>query len=403
MTNLTLAIRALPARAGALRSSWFWKDILAPFLLTRLAWVLAAFYAVGNYQPNPTYLEFARRGYQFSKYFLIDIWAHWDARFYLSIIKDGYQMQGQLGDKFTNLAFFPLYPYLVKALTWLAWGWTGEKVNDSLTLLVGIILSNLLFLAGMAFLYRLATRHLALNPIAVKRALGLIFAFPVAFIFSCFYTESLYFFLTLAAFSAALERRWMWAGLCAGLVSLARVQGILAAFALLIIYLQNREWKLSAIRADVLWLGLSPLLLGAHLFNLYRLTGSFLAPFAAQAAWGRGQYNFFDGLRIQLEAPVLDVYKIDAVLVLLFIACGIYILWKWPVKAFGIYTLLMVIIPISTGMLISASRFLLVVFPVFLLLGEKLKEKEGYEFARILGFALQVVYFAGWVNYYWIV
>jgi len=46
---------------------------------------------------------------------------------------------------------------------------------------------------------------------------------------------------------------------------------------------------------------------------------------------------------------------------------------------------------------------MLVVFPAFLLLGSKLKSPGGFELVRGLCFALQVVYFAGWVNYYWIV
>ena len=141
--------------------------------------------------------------------------------------------------------------------------------------------------------------------------------------------------------------------------------------------MQQHEWKIKNIRPDALWLGLSPLLLAGHLYNMYRLTGSFLAPFISNEAWGRGRYGLLEGLKLQLEAPYLDVFKLDAVFVLLFMACGIYMLWKWPNKDFGIYTLLMVIVPVSTGMLISAQRFMLVVFPVFLLAGEVLQSERS--------------------------
>src|SRR5512133_774560 len=72
------------------RASWVWSVVLLPFILTRLACVLVAAFAQGTFQPNPTYLKFFQQGGQLTRIFLLDIFAHWDARFYLSIIKDGY-------------------------------------------------------------------------------------------------------------------------------------------------------------------------------------------------------------------------------------------------------------------------------------------------------------------------
>jgi hypothetical protein len=130
---------------------------------------------------------------------------------------------------------------------------------------------------------------------------------------------------------------------------------MLVVLALFLVYWQAHGWKFSAFRSDLLWLGLGPLLLLAHLYDLYRVTGTFLAPFLAQSAWGRGKYGFLEGLRLQLEAPVLDVYKLDALFILLFLACGVYLLVKWPEKSLGVYTILMAAVPVSSGMLISAS------------------------------------------------
>ncbi len=403
MQNFFHSIHSRIQAAWPILQAWWWGGLLLPFAITRLALILAAKFALDNFQPNPTYAEFASRGWLHSKVFLIDIWTHWDAGYYLQIIKEGYFSNGSLENSFSNVAFFPLYPYLVKWLAWLGYGWTGNKVPDSLLLLTGILLSNGLFLASMVLLRRAALRHLGFSEATAGKAIALVFAFPTSFIFSCFYTESLFLFLTLAGFTAALERRWAWAGTLAALVVLTRVQGMLAAFAFLLVYLQQRGWKLPAVRLDVAWLGLAPLALVGHLFDMYRVTGNFFAPFLAQAAWGRGKYGFWEGLRLQLEAPILDVYKLDAFFGLVFLLCGIFILWKWQNKALGVYTVLMVLTPLSTGMLISVQRFMLVVFPVFLYLAAKLKSPANFDLARGLGFALQVVYFAGWVNYYWIV
>lgn len=402
MTSIHQSIRFISTRIARSFPPWTWNAILAPFLVTRLAWIMAGLYSSANFLPNPTYQEYHARGWFLSKYFLLDIFSRWDARHYLSIARDGYRFTGSLGETMDNIAFFPLYPYLIKGLAWLAYGWTGRKVPDSLILLVGIILSNLLFLGGVYLLYRLAVEHLRLGENTTRRALVLLFVFPVNFIFSSFYTESLFFFLSLVGFWAAFQRRWMWVGVIAGLLTLTRPPGILAAAAFFLLYLQQREWKLSAVRADLLWLGLSPVLLAAHFYNMFRLTGNFLAPIIAQNAWGRSRYGFFASLRLQLEAPFLDVYKLDALFALIFLIGGIYILWKWPNKALGVYVILMVAFPIGTGMLISAQRFMLVVFPVFLLLGEKIKNPFAYQLVQALCFALQVIYFTAWVNYYWI-
>lgn len=382
------------------RVSSIWGAIWWPFVVTRLVWILAAAFAQGTFQPNPTYQEYAQQGGQLTRTFLLDIFAHWDAKFYLSIIREGYWPQTNLSEAYSNVAFFPLYPYLVKSF-----GWLGADLPVSAYLLIGVVLSNLCFLAGASVLYWLARNQLALSEEAARRGLLLLFAFPTSFYFSSFYTESLFFFLAVVGFAAGLARRWWLAGIAAALLAVTRFQGMAAAAALGLLYLETRGWRLSAIRADVLWFGLAPLLLGAHLYSLYTLTGDFLAPFTAVSAWERNQFGLLEGLRVQLEAPVLDVFKIEALLVLLFLGSGIYLLVRrgspYP-KALAVYAILLSILPVSTGLVTSSARYLVVIFPVFLFLGEKLSGSRWFELLCAVWFALQVLYFAGWANYYWI-
>lgn len=393
--------RSIADRWAALRGSWFWKVVLAPFGITRLAWVLAAAFAQGNFLPNPTYAKYAQQGGQFTRIWLLDIFARWDARFYLSIIEQGYIAGADLANQYSNVAFYPLYPFLVKSI-----GWLGIHLPTAGYLAIGLLLSNLCFLGAMALLYRLAVEHCGLSEKAARRAILLLTVFPGGLFFSAFYTESLYLFLSLLGFWAAQEKRWWLVGVAGALVTLTRIQGLLVVGILGLMYLQSTGWRLKALRADILWFGLAPLAAAAHMFGLYRITGLALAPFQAQAAWGRGKYGFFEGLGLQLEAPVLDVYKIDALLLLFFLGCGIYLLLSRRSKigwALGLYAVLMCVIPVSTGLLISVSRFLAVVFPVFLLLGEALAERdELFGLCAALLFTLQVIYFAGWTNYYWI-
>jgi hypothetical protein len=376
---------------------WFRDSILLPFLVTRSIWELVAFFAYGNFVANPSYPRYIERGYFLTRIFPLDIFARWDSRWYFSIIQEGYTPSADLTQQYSNLAFFPLYPYLVKSL-----GWFGLDLPDGYYILVGVLLSNALFIAAMALLYRLIVVELGRGEGVARRALGLIFVFPASFFFASFYTESLFLFLALAGFTFALQERWALAGLSAALGVLTRSQGVVLLLALAWLYMERRGWRWREVRTPVLWLALAPLALAAHFYHLYRVSGRPLAVFEAMSAWGRiSTYNLGDPFR-NLVNPWLDVFKIDLVLGLLFFACALYLLWRWPVRAYGIFAVLMICLPVYTGLLVSLSRYLAIVFPVFILLGEKLENRNAYDSLRAVWFALQIVYFAGWVNHYWI-
>jgi hypothetical protein len=377
--------------------NWFWSVILFPFLVTRAIWVLVAYFVSGNYLPNPSYLRYAKQGYFLTRIFSLDIFTRWDSKWYLSIIKTGYQSSADLRTAYSNLAFFPLYPYLVKSI-----GWLGVSLPDSLYIFIGLVLSNLFFLASAALLYRLAVSALGLDEDAARRALTLLIVFPVSFFFSAFYPESLFLFLTLLGFTLALEEKWAWTGLCAALVILTKPTGIIPVFALGWLYMEKKGRKLQNIRPSILWFLLAPAALLLHFYELYLVSGHPLAFLDAMTAWGGIQPSVYLNPFQNLQGPALDVFKIDLVLTLIFLIGSIYLLWKWPLKAYGIFALLMILLALSTGLLVSISRYLLVSFPIFILLGEKLKRGKWFDLTAAAFFALQVIYFAGWVNYYWI-
>jgi len=377
--------------------NWFWSVILFPFLVTRAIWVLVAYFVSGNYPPNPSYLRYAKQGYFLTRIFPLDIFTRWDSKWYLSIIKTGYQSSADLRTAYSNLAFFPLYPYLVKSI-----GWLGVSLPDSLYIFIGLVLSNLFFLASAALLYRLAVSALGLDEDAARRALTLLIVFPVSFFFSAFYPESLFLFLTLLGFTLALEEKWAWTGLCAALVILTKPTGIIPVFALGWLYMEKKGRKLQNIRPSILWFLLAPAALLLHFYELYLVSGHPLAFLDAMTAWGGIQPSVYLNPFQNLQGPALDVFKIDLVLTLIFLIGSIYLLWKWPLKAYGIFALLMILLALSTGLLVSISRYLLVSFPIFILLGEKLKRGKWFDLTAAAFFALQVIYFAGWVNYYWI-
>ncbi len=377
--------------------NWFWNVILFPFLVTRAIWILVAYFAYNNYLPNPSYMNYFKRGYFLTRIFPLDIFTRWDSKWYLSIIKTGYQASTNLRTTYSNLAFFPLYPYLVKSI-----GWLGVALPDGFYIFIGLLLSNLFFLISAVLLYRLTISSLGFDEDTARRTLTLLIVFPVSFFFSAFYPESLFLFLTLLGFTFALEEKWAWTGICAALLIVTKPTGIVPVFVLAWLYMEKKNWKLQNIRPSILWFLLAPIALLLHFYDLYLVSGHPLAFLDAMIAWGGIQPSAYLNPFQNLRGSGLDVFKIDLILTIMFFICSLYILWKWQIKAYGIFAVLMILLALSTGLLVSISRYLLVSFPIFIFLGNKLKRSEWFDMATAVFFALQVIYFAGWVNYYWI-
>lgn len=391
MKSLPSTLRSYIPNKGVLLSV-----ILLPFLATRVIWIIVGYFVVNNYMPNPTYLKYAERGFFLTRIFPVDIFARWDSAAYFSIIKNGYQPSSDITSIYSNIPFFPLYPYLVKGF-----GWLGVPLADGVYLLSGVVLSNLLFLGAIIVLYRLILEW-GFSTITAERTIGLIYVFPTSFYFACFYTESLFFFLSVLGFLFILKEKWGAAAIISALAMLTRTQGVVLWLVFLGAFIFSNRSTLLLKTRQLLYFLFAPLGLILHFWYLYDLTGYPLAPFAAMTAWGRNDSNFFTNIQANLNGPGLDVFKIDLILTLVFILFSVFILVRWQDKFPGFYALSLSSMPIASGLLVSVSRYLLPVFPVFILWASLFKRDDIYDMFRFLLFSLQIIYFSGWVNYYWI-
>lgn len=383
-------------RSIVLHRDWYCRSVLLPFIATRLIWIAVGLFAV-NFMPNPTYAEYAQRGWFLSPHFLIDLWTHWDAKWYLSIVETGYQPSADLTSTISNVAFFPLYPYLIKAVSWLL---PGALISRSVYLLIGLLISNFSFLVGAGLLYRLILDYSDQH--AAERTLQLLFVFPTSFYFSTFYTESLFFLLAIAVFFAAMKRHWWIAGILSGLLTLTRPQGIFIMLPMMYLYFDFMEWKLTNIKIDLLALFFPVIAFAGHLYNLHKLTGSWIAPLLAQKSWGRLETGYLNSLWIEIGDPVLDVFKFDFLFLLLFLFTSILLMGKSRSRSLGIYSFFIVFIPLLTGSVVSVSRFVLVAFPVFAYWGAKISSPGAFKIVQAVLWTFQILFFLGWVNYYWI-
>ncbi|MEM9022187.1 MAG: mannosyltransferase family protein [Bacteroidota bacterium] len=292
--------------------------------------------------------------WHYSSHWWLDIWGVWDSGWYLQIARNGYPAgdAAALGDT-AEYAFFPLYPMLMR---WLAPIFHNEFI-------AGIVLSNLALLLSGMVLYRLVEHQFGRGP--ARWAVVALFLFPVSFILSGVFTESLFLLFTLLAFRQAQLRQWWWVGVFGLLAGLTRSLGLLLVLPMAWEYMHSKGWRWRAIRPGILWLALIPLGYVTHGYLTYRLTGDFFALFHLVPAWG-GSWQFpllrlWEGLGSPYPfMPLFALFGSTALILLLAYVRKL----PFSYVIFGLYCLL---VPASLG-LMSMPRHSLVVFPLFVAL-----------------------------------
>lgn len=184
----------------------------------------------------------------------LELWYRWDTEHYLGIARDGYPpptLEGGADNGFRAkvIAFFPLYPWLIRLL--------GTVVGNPL--LAALLVSNLACLAASLLFYQLA--RLDRDASTSLRAVTLLLIFPTAYFLHAGYSESLFLALSLGSFYFARRGRWALASGLGFFLTLTRLTGLAILPALCVeYYLQRRAGNPSAGFRDALWPLRRPLL-----------------------------------------------------------------------------------------------------------------------------------------------
>lgn len=353
------------ARAVA---AWRWdaavRSALFAFGLTRLL-ILLVFILTTNFEipiPPQTAGDYKNPNIVIHKESvrprLAELAGYGDGGWYMGIARDGYERRPFDAEEQHNWAFFPLYPLLLRLVSNITSGMA----------LTGMALSSLLLLPALVLLYKL-TISFGYDEATADRAVFYLAAFPVSYFFSLPMTESLFLLLTVGSFYAARRERWWTAGVLGALASATRVTGVVLLPVLCVLYWQQHRGRP---RADVLKLLLIPLGLLSFMYFLDVITGDALAFRHVLGRWGRESGFFlrplFEFLRHPQEISMSwDFRLLNFTASVVALACGV-VLAKRREWALSLYVLAGIVIPLSSQLLQSHARYVMVVFPIFIVL-----------------------------------
>ncbi|MFF0022278.1 hypothetical protein ACWERY_34410 [Streptomyces sp. NPDC004082] len=288
----------------------------------------------------------------------------WDSAWYLGIAAHGYGRTLQAGPEVvrSDLAFFPLYPALIRCVTALT-----PLSGGAAALLVA-------WAAAAAAAYGIYLVGARLRGRAVATVLVLLWGLlPHSVVLSMAYTEPVLTAFAAWSLYAVLTGRWLWAGTLAALAGLARPNGVAVAAAVLAAAahelwrargrkVTHRLWTGAALAplgwgGYVLWVGLrerDPL--GGY-FAVQRLWGS-------RFDFGRGSLGFVKHLLLHGDRFVFPMTMvIVAAAVLLF---ALLALDRTPLPLLVHSGVLLLIALGGSGFFECKPRFLLPAFPLLL-------------------------------------
>lgn len=379
------------------------KFILKSFILWRITITLIAIFAI-QYIPLSGINFFGGKYINYITNPLFWGWANFDGEHYLSIAMYGY--------KDLQLAFFPAYPLLMNLST----NFIGS--NTASYLWSGMIFSNLFFLASLFLLWKII--KLDYSEKTAKGAILLLLFFPTSFYFGAVYTESLFLCSSLLTYYLYRKDRYLLSGLVGILMTLTRLYGI---FVILMIFVDILNKKISVakiIRNKIYLIGISVSGIMSYMIFCWKTKGDLLAFYSLQTNVGEHRslslimlpqvfYRYCVKIIPNLSwdyFPVVFTTFFESSVALLFLVLIIYsytllrdnrIRWDY-----WVYIILGYLTPTLTGSFSSLPRYVVVLFPAFIISSMFLEKTNIYLrlgiylFLAIIAVIAQTLFFRGY-------
>jgi len=314
--------------------------------------------------------------------------SNWDADHFLTIAQSGYSERVQY-------AFFPLYPISIKFFSY---------VFNNL-IISGLIASLIFSSVGVYFFHKLLKFDYKENFSA--RVLLALLVFPTSFYFLLIYSESLFFLTTILSFYLARKKRKDLLDYClitlfAAFASATRILGVATILGIW------TEVFLSQDKSRLKWIMLfAPLGLVLYGLFLFQNTGNPFYFLIAEQNWSRELSipgsNIINNITFVITNP-LNAVSIVAFLDLFFTVFGLGMVLRsirFLRPSYYVYAAVSILIPLMTPVLGSMPRFLLPIFPIFILLASIKRTRLQLAYVY-LGILLQAVYIILYINKLWV-
>jgi hypothetical protein len=248
---------------------------------------------------------------------------------------------------------------------------------------------------------------------AVVPGVACLLLFPTAYYFATFYTESLFLLATVAAIWAARRRRWWLSGVAGFAASLVRINGALVFLPVLWYAWEaaGRRWK--GFRPAPLIAALAPLA-GAVVFPIYlwyRWRDPLLYVHAKASGWPQKAEPFWSlaikvgregWLRFAGGGKGRQVFLAEVGSVLLFLVLTVC-LFRVRRVGEGLYAASTLFLVLNSGTLDAIHRYVLVLFPCFMVLSEFLRRRPALAFCyAFFAAGLQMIFIFRFVHWMWV-
>lgn len=295
----------------------------------------------------------------------LGIWERWDGCWYIKIASFGYEP----GESAT--AFFPLYPAVTRVI--------GGAVGGSYTL-GALLASGVAYVVAVTGLIRLVRREW--GRFTARRAALYLSVFPSAFYLFAPFSEALFLAGAIWAILAARQRHWSLAAVAGIAAGLTRTHGILLVLPLAweaVRWFRDERWSSDDWMRRWPELGgpalavIAPFI-GFQAFNLYAGAALGQTPTDAQGYWGGANFHppwevIAAAVRWTIERG--DGIELVNVVMVAFAVLALIPIFRWLPLTYGLFALPHVVV-LSTRLLptplTSTSRFVLVIFPIFIVL-----------------------------------
>ncbi|MDQ4082544.1 MAG: hypothetical protein M3123_06610 [Actinomycetota bacterium] len=278
----------------------------------------------------------------------------WDGFWYQSITDDGY---GFREGSQSNVAFFPLFPLAMSALTQL----------DLSTQAAGLVIANAAFLIGLFAFYELGKTWFS-ETVALRAAV-VAAVFPMSVIFSMTYSEALSFTAFALSGLFAIRRRWLLCAIFAAAAALTRPTGVLIVLLVAAAALHSARLMSIGERVRALVAVLAaPAALGFLSAYFWWRFDDPLAYANAQAeGWGRSElFSHPIGTLETLFTLNQEGLLVDAGLCVFYLACLFLGLRKGLPRPWLALGALLLLIPLANyGTFQSQGRYGLLALPIY--------------------------------------